>query len=317
MKINRLANKFNNFVYFLLKLKSIRLAYLFAYYKVDIKNAKLISKDGDFIIFNLNGNRVHINQLSNFKFNIDYLFLLLNSDFSKVTFSNSDYFLLHINNLYFKVASLSNLAVLYEIFVQNIYNINISTNNIIVVDIGMNIGAATLYFANQSFTEKVYGFEPFPETYMEANSNMKLNESLLGKVILFNKGVSNVTEKRSIYQFESGLLSASTINNDENTDNKNIKKIDIDLISIIDLLGMINKNHPENRIMLKIDCEGEEYSIFESLSETEYLNNICCIVVEWHEFGPEKIKTVLNNFNFQYFEIKDSYFNAGLIYAFK
>ena len=154
MKINRLANKFNNFVYFLLKLKSIRLAYLFAYYKVDIKNAKLISKDGDFIIFNLNGNRVHINQLSNFKFNIDYLFLLLNSDFSKVTFSNSDYFLLHINNLYFKVASLSNLAVLYEIFVQNIYNINISTNNIIVVDIGMNIGAATLYFANQSFTEK-------------------------------------------------------------------------------------------------------------------------------------------------------------------
>ena len=117
----------------------------------------------------------------------------------------------------------------------------------------MNIGAATLYFANQSFTEKVYGFEPFPETFMEASANMKLNESILDKVVLFNKGVSSVTEQRAIYQYESGLLSASTINSDENNSKKNGEKVIIDLISISDLLDNIKKNHPLNKIMLKIE----------------------------------------------------------------
>jgi FkbM family methyltransferase len=317
MKIIRLANKFNNFIYYLFYFKSFKLAFLFSYYKLDLKYTKLISREGDFIIFKKNGNKISISQLSNFKFNIDYLFIILNADFSTVTFSNADYFLLNINSINFKVTSLSNLAVLYEIFVQNIYNVNLSTNNIIVVDIGMNIGAATLYFANQSFTEKVYGFEPFPETYMEASSNIQLNESVIDKVVLFNKGVSSVTEKRAIYQYESGLLSASTINLDENSGNKIGQKIVIDLISITDLLDIIKKNHPLNKIMLKIDCEGEEYSIFESLSTTAYLNDVSCIAVEWHELGPEKIKSVLNKFNFQYYEIKDSYFNAGIIYAFK
>lgn len=317
MKIIRLANKFNNFIYYFFYFKSYKLAFLFSYYKLDLKYTKLISREGDFIIFKKNGNKISISQLSNFKFNIDYVFIILNADFSKVTFSSNDYFLIEINNINFKVSSLSNLAVLYEIFIQNIYNVNLSTNNMVVVDIGMNIGAATLYLANQTFTEKVYGFEPFPETFMEASANMKLNESIINKVVLFNKGVSSVTEKRTIYQYESGLLSASTIHTEEFADKKSIDKIDIELISIKDLLDMIKKNHPLNKIMLKIDCEGEEYSIFESLSTTEYLNDVSCIVVEWHELGPEKIKSVLNKFNFQYYEIKDSYFNAGIIYAFK
>ena len=155
MKIIRLANKFNNFIYYFFYFKSIKLAFLLSYYKVDIKNAGLISKDGNFILFNKNGNKISINQLANFKFNIDYVFTILNSDSAKVTYSNSEYIILKLNNTNFKVTSLSNLAVLYEVFVQNIYNVNPSTNNIVVVDIGMNIGAATLYFANQSFTEKV------------------------------------------------------------------------------------------------------------------------------------------------------------------
>jgi len=317
MKIVRLVNKFNNFIYYFFYFKSIKLAFLFSYYKVDIKNADLISKEGNSIVFNKNGNKISINQLANFKFNIDYVFIILNSDFAKVTYSNSEYILLTLNNINFKVTSLSNLAVLYEIFVQNIYNVNPSINNIIVVDIGMNVGAATLYFANESFTEKVYGFEPFPETYNEAFSNVKLNESISDKVVLFNKGVSSVTEQRTIYQYESGLLSASTINSDENGIKKNGEKIVIDLLSITDLLDNIKKDHPLNKIMLKIDCEGEEYSIFESLSKTEYLNDVCSIVVEWHEYGPEKINAVLNKFKFQHFEVKDAYFNAGIIYGFK
>ena len=118
MKIIRLANKFNNFIYYLFYFKSIKLAFLLSYYKVDIKNAGLISKDDSFIVFSKNGNKISIKQLANFKFNIDYVFTILNSDFAKVTYSNSEYILLTLNNINFKVTSLSNLAVLYEIFVQ-------------------------------------------------------------------------------------------------------------------------------------------------------------------------------------------------------
>jgi len=63
MKIIRLANKFNNFIYYFFYFKSIKLAFLLSYYKVDIKNADLISKDGNSIVFNKNGNKISIKQL--------------------------------------------------------------------------------------------------------------------------------------------------------------------------------------------------------------------------------------------------------------
>ena len=40
----------------------------------------------------------------------------------------------------------------------------------------MNIGAVSLYFASKEWVSKVYGFEPFPDTFQQALDNFELND---------------------------------------------------------------------------------------------------------------------------------------------
>ena len=43
----------------------------------------------------------------------------------------------------------------------------------VVVDVGMNIGIATLWFANKDYVDEVYAYEPFEEIYAHAINNLK------------------------------------------------------------------------------------------------------------------------------------------------
>ena len=234
-----------------------------------------------------------------------------------VSKSLDDSFCVEINGLSFNVSSLSNMAVLYEIYIQKIYNVNFNYDDVVLVDIGMNVGVASLYFANQKNVKVIYGFEPFPDTYNEALMNASLNSKLKDKLNFINKGVSDKTEIKTIDLYDSGLLSASTLNSENNFGKKIGKKITVEIVSAIDLMNDMFKQYPSNKIILKIDCEGEEYAIFESLNTTNYFDNIVCIIVEWHEKGPERITKILIDKGFQFFQVDDANFNAGLIYAFK
>lgn len=63
-----------------------------------------------------------------------------------------------------------------EIFVDNTYYLDLAYDDYVVIDIGMNIGIASLFFAAKKEVVKVYGFEPFEDTYNQAIENFKRNE---------------------------------------------------------------------------------------------------------------------------------------------
>lgn len=68
-------------------------------------------------------------------------------------------------------------SIFYEIYYNEEYNINCPTNSI-VIDIGLNVGMATLFFANKEFVSKVYAFEPDKNVYEKALYNIGLNEKI-------------------------------------------------------------------------------------------------------------------------------------------
>jgi FkbM family methyltransferase len=186
------------------------------------------------------------------------------------------------------------------------------------MDIGMNVGVAAQYFASMSQVLVVYGFEPFLETYQEALDNIALNPVIGKKIICNNYGISNVTEERAISFFDSGLLSASTISNSANIYGMDTTKtITVKLKSITEVFDAIITNHPTNSILLKVDCEGEEYAIFDMLSKTNYLQKVACALIEWHEKGGDVIMNVLKENNFQMLLLPHATHNCGMIYAFK
>lgn len=62
----------------------------------------------------------------------------------------------------------------------------------IVLDFGANRGYASLYFATQTWCEKIYAFELFPQTFTQACENIALNPALAPKITLFNYGLGNL-----------------------------------------------------------------------------------------------------------------------------
>ena len=317
MSTIRISKKALFFFFYLAKYRSINLAYLFSYFNVSEKDVEgLKFKNGLLEVIN-NGNKISISHLPTFGFSMTMLIRLLKSNRIKILDCQSSFFIAQTGDMTFKVQSLSNMAVLYEIFVENIYSFATSKKDLIVVDIGMNVGLASMYFASKSNVLHVYGYEPFPETYHEATSNFSLNPNIFEKVSLINAGVSDISEFRKIYLFESGLLSASTIDTINHYGKIKDTFVEVKLISIKSVLDMVKLNHPNKPILMKIDCEGEEYAIFEALKNSDYFNNVDCIMVEWHENGYCNIESILLNNQFQIYHKYHVSENSGMIYAYK
>ena len=117
----------------------------------------------------------------------------------------------------------------------------------------------------------------------------------------------------SFYEDESSLRSSTVFNN--NSKAKNVFSTTIENYFIDKKLNKID--------FLKIDCEGAEYDIIESLDEDYLINNIQKICLEYHFNKDGKINTILNklkkcNFNIV-FEYGDHQINneLGIIYAYK
>lgn len=317
MSVTRIINKFISFCFFLFKLKHFKLAYLFAFYKLPKHWAASLQVSNGILLFTNSGNTICIAHLDQFEFSMHFLIELLANPLFKVTETTNTYFMVEVEGLLFKVASLSNMAVLYEIFIEKIYNIETAHDNLVVIDIGMNVGVASLYFASQPYVKKVYGYEPFPETFAEASINAVANPAMASKLKLMNEGVSNLRETRSIPLFESGLLSASTIEQKNDYGKKIGQVIEVQLVSIKEVFELVMAENPDAKILLKLDCEGEEYVIFDMLKESTYLNNVLVAIIEWHEKGSATIEKVLIDNKFQLRHEHHVTENSGMIYAIK
>ena len=315
MNLFRIINKSISFCFFLFKLKHWKLAYLFAFYKLPKHWSSQLKVHHDKLIFTNTENYICIAQLHQFQFSIHFLIELLSNSLFKVTEAHNSYFMVEVEGLIFRVASLSNMAVLYEIFIEKIYSIDTSLKDMVVIDIGMNVGVASLYFAHQPFVKKVYGYEPFPATYTEAMHNVSFNSKWAHKINLINEGVSNVNEIRSITLFESGLLSASTIDQKNEYGKKTGEIINVKMVSIQKVFDLVHAENPNASILLKLDCEGEEYTIFKSLENSHYLKNVAMAIIEWHEKGVDPIEKVLIDNSFQLRHVPHITENSGMIYA--
>ncbi len=318
MPIIRTINKTIVFVYCFLRFFSFKMAFSLAFHNAGLKRIGGIARKGKKIVFNSTGNSIYISQLPVFEFSTHTLIDLLQNPKVTVEASFPEKFEVTIEGLRFNVNSLSNMAVLYEVFIERIYEVDLIPQNLLVIDIGMNVGVASHYFAMHEQVKAVYGYEPFAETYLEALDNLALNSSVSHKIFCHNYGVSNLSETRELSLFDSGLLSASTMKNPSNEYGRNPgKTIRVQLRSITEIFDSVFPQYPDSPVLLKIDCEGEEYAIFEKLKGTQYLDKIICVLIEWHEKGAEPISGLLKDHGFQMLHLPHPTANCGMIYGFR
>jgi FkbM family methyltransferase len=220
------------------------------------------------------------------------------------------------NDLKIKINSFSEIFIINEIYFEQCYNINIPpSDELVIVDMGMNVGLASLFFAHLQQVKMVYAYEPFEPTYHQALENIKNAPSYSKKIIPHAYGLGN--EEREInvpYNPQNSGTNVSVLSVTEEQKSKHkialtIKNAALEIKSIIE-------KHPNAKLILKIDTEGAEYEIFESLFSEKLPENIIGFLMEWHVKGPKSLEEKLLGENFKLVSTLIEP-NTGLIYAFR
>ena len=181
---------------------------------------------------------------------------------------------------------------LNEIWVNQVYGSDFKDAN--VVDIGASNGDSSIFFAKRG-AKKVIGFEPDNRSYNLALENIK--ESGVGHIVTpYDKAISWYTGKTKLLTYDKNPNASSV-------DKVNMVVIEDDIIreeyvECISLREAIGMFEGEGIGLLKMDCEGCEYSVLGSLKESDFIR-IGSVYLEYHN-GVQKLPEILKKSGFSY-----------------
>lgn len=181
-----------------------------------------------------------------------------------------------------------------EVFDDMIYSpkwFGIDNNSIFtVLDIGGLIGAYTLWAFENYPKAKIFTYEPHPESFELLLQNIKtLNNQT--RIHAYNLAVWNKNGSIELRHSEKKTGGSSIIHKTNWIPNNELKySINVEVTSINDVL----KKMEDSVDILKMDCEGSEYDIINSI-DIGKLKSIKHIVMEYHnpDLGSSKITDLI------------------------
>jgi FkbM family methyltransferase len=216
----------------------------------------------------------------------------------------------------FYANSKDDIILVAELFLQHVYNF-IADGEWCAIDIGMNIGLASLLLAAKPFVREVHAFEPFTETFERARANLRLNPEIAHKISMYNVGLEDKDDDRTVLINEDQPSGAfTTVGWPDGAPHR------ISLMNAATMLRpIIEAAKARGRdIVVKVDCEGAEFSIFAALDAGGLLEDISAFMVEWHSIDWRKtqhdLAAPLLRHGFVVFELSRGGEN-GLFYAVK
>lgn len=249
---------------------------------------------------------------------IEFAYRLKNECNAVFSLDDNGKILVNIDGIESFISTDGDLDIMDKIFFRNLYNITIDYPTV-VLDIGMNVGFSALFFAKNP-NVIVIGFEPFKMTFEQAMSNIKLNNNLNDRIITNQYGLGGLNKRiRTNYSFELSRLS-SIYGLPTGLPDTSYYIEEIEIRNVSEVMMEIERKFPDRNIVMKIDCEGSEYEIINSLYENEQLANIYCLLMKWHIkaqiHDPNKLVSQLEASNFVVLETRNSR-DGGSLYAFR
>jgi len=227
-----------------------------------------------------------------------------------------DRLICEINKMKCFICTWEELLILKEIYIDGIYNYS-NNNKSVLIDIGMNVGLTSLFFANKINFTNIYSFEPFKPTFDAAQENFKLNDELSKKIFPFNFGLGAENTQIEIpYNYEyKGSMGIQGLPKHIQIDDNNVTYLNIEIRSIVSELNIIKEKHKDSDIVVKMDCEGSEYVIIEKLVKENLLKYIDVVLMEWHIKGSSYLVEKLIDAGFEVFSFNETNENIGMIYG--
>ncbi len=206
------------------------------------------------------------------------------------------------------------MAITEEAFLNKEYALNFG-HDTVLIDIGLNRGIASLFFATYPNIKKIYSFEPFKPTFELAKRNLELNPQLSEKIKAFNYGLGKAEATLELPYLSTRTSSMSTTHVVCKGE-KNIKKETVVIKDAAKEIASILEKNKDKYIIVKCDCEGAEFEIFERLNEEKLIESIDVIFMEYHFSNPEGLVNMLAENGFAVrTKVLSKKMSGGYIYA--
>ncbi|MEM8997505.1 MAG: FkbM family methyltransferase [Acidobacteriota bacterium] len=155
----------------------------------------------------------------------------------------------------------------------------------VVVDIGGNFGAAACMFSLAvGANGKVFCYEPFPSSYDRIVRHLSQNKC--GNVTAFCTAIGGSTRMTEITTFEKSAYNSIQASVDGRSNNETSSL----MVKVTDVRDIINPL--ESIDLMKIDCEGSEYEIFERLHNAD-LKKIRQFSIELHKVPGRSFEDII------------------------
>ena len=179
-------------------------------------------------------------------------------------------------------------------------------NEDIIIDVGAQVGLFTLYASQYCKLGKIFCLEPIKSNFDLLSENVRMNH--LSNVKCIQKAVYDKNDSVRMYL-------SKTDDAAHNIFDSGNEYVDVNTTTLSEIF---NSNNIQVCNLLKMDCEGSEYKIFESTSD-EYIGRIQKICLEYHIINEDRrslnaLKSRLGTLGFQVTDIP-SVHNLGMLYA--
>ena len=182
-----------------------------------------------------------------------------------------------------RVNSTDLMAFTHVWMIQEYSDDNFSINNDdVIIDVGAHIGLFALFASQFCKNGKIFCYEPIKENYKILIENIEMNQ--IQNIFPNNLAVTKETSRVKIF-----------LNDDQSghsmfIQNKNFVEVDSKSLSDIFIDNGIKECD-----FLKLDCEGAEYEIIESLP-SDLFTKINKTAIEYHmvDTKPELLEQLIN-----------------------
>ena len=167
-----------------------------------------------------------------------------------------------------------------EVFDQRHYKKGRVKKDMVIIDIGGNMGLTALYF--KDWAKMIYALEPSTVHY----KTLVKNTEGLKNVKTFNFGISSIGGPDKIFSNDQGDIPESLFGNGQLSETQNFQTLEV----------FMKEQKIDHVDLLKIDAEGAEYFIFPSDGFKNVASKIDNIIGEAHYFShcmPEHVILML------------------------
>lgn len=170
------------------------------------------------------------------------------------------------------------IDIFYEIFWKKVYSFSSTGTPRFIIDIGANVGLATLYFLKEFPGCKIICVEPDPANVETLKKNLEL-QIKKQQVKVYEAAISN--NDGNMFLNSPQLKYNSKLLADDNNDEMNLS------VKVLSMNNFLKENSIEQTDILKIDIEGSEVELFSA--DVSWLSIVKEVVIETHSITAEEI----------------------------